>query len=181
MWPGPLRTGQVEHLRGRPGRSGRPCPPTGGLRRRGGRPLSPHRWRLRRAASSASDKPAGNRGSSRYVTRHRLAGHDDARQIADRDIQALEDLLRLGRCLQVQYRCPSQPPHGQGEDASSPPMIRVLPVPGLRLPRAGARAPRCRAARRPRTQLHCHRERSRWRPSRRPRGFLLPAFPLSGW
>jgi hypothetical protein len=39
----------VAELSGRASRWDRPCRLTGGVRKQGGQPLSPHRWRLRRA------------------------------------------------------------------------------------------------------------------------------------
>jgi hypothetical protein len=49
---------------------------------------------------------------------------------------------------------------------SWPRMVRVLPMPGLRLSRAGVRAPWREPPRKLGTRLPCHRQRSRWRPLR---------------
>jgi hypothetical protein len=56
------------------------------------------------------------------VPQHRPAGHDNDRQIGDRDIQALQDLLSFRRGFQVQPG-PDQPVACQ--DLQQPPRIRV--------------------------------------------------------
>jgi hypothetical protein len=79
-----------------------------------------HAWRIR--ASIATDAQRVQQGAAAGVPQHRPARHDNDRQIRDRDIQALQDLLRLGQCLQVQPD-PDQPVARQ--DLQQPPRVRV--------------------------------------------------------